>query len=234
MLFVGHDWAEDHHDIAVIDSDGKRLATAKLPEGASGVSRLVGLLAELGVGVDEVVVGTETDRGLFVGALVAGGAEVYAVNPKIAERYRDRLRTSKVKSDALDALVLAEMVRTDRHLHRRVAADSAEVEGLKAFTRGHKDLIWRRQQFANQLRSALRDFYPAALEAFGTDLAHPHALAVLGAGRTPSAGRKLTARRIAGLLRRRGRQRYVDVRAAELAVALRVEELSTPEPVGEA
>ena len=172
---MGHDWAEDHHDIALIDNDGRRVASARVPEGVAGVTRLQEILAGHDIAMGDIVVGTETDRGLFIGALIAGGAEVYAVNPKVAERYRDRIRPSGTKSDTLDALVLAEMVRTDRHLHRPVAADSAEVEALKVLARGHKELIWRRQQIVSQLRAALRDFYPAALVAFGTDLAHPDA-----------------------------------------------------------
>lgn len=234
MIYVGHDWAEDHHDIAVIDDEGNKLMSARLPEGAKGLSRLVELLAEREFSLADVVMGTETDRGLLVGAVIAGGATVYAVNPKVAERYRDRLRPSGAKSDSLDALVLAEMVRADRHLHRPVAADTAQVEALKVLARGHKELIWRRQQFVSQLRASLRDYYPAIIDAFGTDLAHPDALAVLGAAPTPATGRRLTAKRIAAVLRRAGRQRGVERRAEELIAVLRVEQLESPAVLADA
>jgi len=229
LIFMGHDWAEDHHDIALIDNDGRRVASARVAEGVAGVTRLQEILAGHDIAMGDIVVGTETDRGLFIGALIAGGAEVYAVNPKVAERYRDRIRPSGTKSDTLDALVLAEMVRTDRHLHRPVAADSAEVEALKVLARGHKELIWRRQQIVSQLRAALRDFYPAAVVAFGTDLAHPDAVAVVATAPDPAVGRRITVGRVAGLLRRSGRKRGADKRAAEIVADLRADYLQAPE-----
>jgi transposase len=164
LIFVGHDWAEDHHDVVMLDEVGERLASARLVEGVDGVARFHGLVAERVDEAEEVVIGTETDRGLFVGALVAAGYQVFAVNPKAVDRYRDRVRMAGGKSDAADAKVLADVVRTDRHLHRPVAADSELAEALKVVTRTHKDLIWQRQGQVNQLRAALREYcaQPAA------------------------------------------------------------------------
>jgi transposase len=213
LIFVGHDWAEDHHDVVVLDEVGERLASARLVEGVDGVARFHGLVAESVDEAEEVVIGTETNRGLFVGALVAAGYQVFAVNPKAVDRYRDRHRVAGGKSDAADAKVLADLVRTDRHLHRPVAADSELAEALTVLTRAHKDLIWQRQGQVNQLRSALREYYPGALEAFGTELAHPDALAVLALAPTPEHGQRLSPARIASALRRAGRQRNVEVRA---------------------
>jgi Transposase len=154
LIFVGHDWSEDHHDVVVLDADGERLASARLEEGVEGVAGFHSLIVEFVDDAAEVVVGTETDRGLFVGALVAAGYQVFAINPKAVDRYRDRHRMAGGKSDATDAKVLADLVRTDRHLHRTVAADSERVEGLKVLSRAHKDLIWQRQGQINHLRSA--------------------------------------------------------------------------------
>ena len=87
MLFVGDDWAEDHHDVEVQDESGRRLAKARLPEGVAGMARLHALLAvsigepTLTTGAEQVVVGIETDRGPWVQALVAAGYRVFAVNP---------------------------------------------------------------------------------------------------------------------------------------------------------
>ncbi len=100
------------------------------------------------------------------------------------------------KSDAADAKVLADLVRTDRHLHRSVAVDSELAAALKVLTRAHKDLIWQRQGQINQLRAALREYYPGALAAFGTELAHPDALAVLALAPTPAQGKRLSPARI--------------------------------------
>ena len=234
MIFVGHDWAEDHHDVVVLDVEGARLAGARVGEGVEGVARVHALVAELVDDPAEVIVGTETDRGLFVGALVAAGYQVFAVNPKAVDRYRDRHRQAGGKSDAGDAKVLADLVRTDRHLHRRVAADSELAEALKVLSRSQKDLIWHRQRQVNQLRSSLREYYPGALEAFGTDLAHPDAVAVLGLAATPEQGRRLSQVRIASALRRAGRQRNIDAFAQKIRAALNTPQLAAPTAVSDA
>ncbi len=102
-VFVGHDWAEAHHDVHVEDGDGKRLAKARLPEGIEGVARFHELVAAFVDDPAEVTIATETDRGLFVGALVASGYRVLAVNPMSTSRYRERHSTSGAKSDPGDA-----------------------------------------------------------------------------------------------------------------------------------
>ncbi len=106
-VFVGHDWAEAHHDVHVEDEAGKRLAAVRLPEGVEGVRRFHELVAAHVEDPDEVTIATETDRGLFVGAMVAAGYRVLAVNPMSTSRYRERHSTSGAKSDPGDAFVLA-------------------------------------------------------------------------------------------------------------------------------
>jgi transposase len=138
MLFVGDDWAEDHHDVELMDESGLTLAKARLPEGVAGIARLHAMIgAQLGEGADaaEVLVGIETDRGPWVAALVAAGYTVYAVNPLQASRYRERHGVSGAKSDPADAHILADMVRTDAHQLRPVAADSAAGEAVKVIAR---------------------------------------------------------------------------------------------------
>ncbi len=130
-----------------------------------------------------MVIGIETDRGLFVSALVATGYQVYAVNPMSTSRYRDRHSTSGAKSDPGDAKVLSDMVRTDRHNHRPVAGDSETVEAVKVLARAHRSMIWSRSRQTNGLRSTLREFYPAALVAF-ENLASGDAIEVLKLART--------------------------------------------------
>jgi transposase len=185
MIFVGVDWAEAHHDVHVEDEDGKRLGGGRLPEGVEGITRFHELVGDHVEEPGEVVVGIETDRGLFVTALVAAGYEVFAVNPMSTSRYRDRHSTSGAKSDPGDAKVLADMVRTDRHNHRPVAADSETVQVVKVLARAHQTMVWSRKRQTNLLRSTLREFYPAALVAFD-DLASGDALE--GAPRGADAG----------------------------------------------
>lgn len=124
MLFIGDDWAEDHHDVELEDEQGRRLARARLPEGLEGITQLHALVAEHAPAAwaelppkqvaGHVVVGIETDRGPWVRALRAAGFQVFAINPLSAALYRERYSTSGAKSDAGDAHVLAEIVRLDR------------------------------------------------------------------------------------------------------------------------
>ncbi|HEY1636731.1 MAG TPA: IS110 family transposase [Acidimicrobiales bacterium] len=226
-VFVGHDWAEAHHDLYVEDGHGGRLAKARVPEGVEGVGRFHELVAPFVEDPSEVLVATETDRGLFVGALVATGYQVIAVNPLSTSRYRERHSTSGAKSDPGDAKVLAELARTDAHNHRPVAGDSELAEAIKVLARAHQSMIWTRQRQTNQLRSTLREFYPAALVAFD-ELATPQALEVLVMAPTPTLGRRLSRSKIAAALRRGGRQRRIEERALEIQTALRSEQLEAP------
>jgi transposase len=198
------------------------------------VGQLHALLADHAAEPNQVMIGIETDRGLLVGALRAAGYEVYAINPLAASRYRERHVTSGAKSDPGDAKVLADLVRTDRHNHRPVAGDSALAASLQVLARAHQNLIWSRQRLVNQLRNNLREYYPAALAAFGTDLAHPVALGVLDAAPSPAIGRTLSQSKLAAILRRAGRERGVEEKAAAIQAQLRAPQLAAPALVGEA
>jgi len=232
-VFVGHDWAETHHDVFVEDDTGRKLAAGRLPEGIEGVRRFHELVADHVEVPSNVLVATETDRGLFVTALLAAGYEVIAVNPLSTARYRERLSTSGAKSDPGDARVLAELARVDGHNHRRVAGDTDLAEAVKVLARAHQTMIWTRTRHTNQIRSTLREFYPAALGEFD-DLASGDALAVLTIAPTPTLGRQLSRSKIASALRRGGRQRRIDERAAEIQTALRAEHLQAPPLVADA
>jgi hypothetical protein len=129
--------------------------------------------------------------------------------------------------------VLADMVRTDRHNHRLIAADSEQVQAVKIVARAHQAMVWTRGRQTNQLRSSLREFYPAALETFD-DLDHPDALEVLRIAPTPEQGQVLSKARIAAALRRGGRQRRIDQRASEIQAALRSEQLAAPTTISAA
>lgn len=240
-LFVGDDWAEDHHDVEILDSAGNRLRRARLPEGMAGMTRLHELIAEhldddavdaetgmLAAG--EVMLGIETDRGPWVSALLAAGYAVLAINPMSVARYRERHCTSGAKSDPGDAHVLAEIVRLDRDHHRPVAGDSAQVEGLKMIARMHQTLIWDRTRHLQRLRAALREYFPAALQALTAaklDLTDPDALELLERAPDPDRGARLSRSKIAGILKRAHR-RDVEARAEQIQMVLRAPELRQP------
>ena len=231
-LFVGDDWAEDHHDIEVMDEAGRVLAKKRLPEGAAGMALLHGLVgAQLGEDDDnsaEVLVGIETDRGPWVAALVVAGYLVFPVNPLQSARFRARHAVSGAKSDAGDAHVLADMVRTDSHQLRAAAGDSPDAAGIKVLARAHKSMIWNRTREVQRLRNQLREYFPAALEAFGEDLDAPDALELLARFPEPGRAAKLTRAQVSAALKRAGR-RNITEKATVILAALRSEQLGQPQ-----
>ena len=232
-IFVGDDWAEDHHDVHLMNDNGERLGARRLPEGLEGIRGFHELVAAYVDDPSEVIVGIETDRGLWVSALVGAGYQVYAINPLSVARYRERHNVAGAKSDAGDAKVLADLVRTDRHNHRQIAGDSADAEAIKVLARGHQSLIWARTRHTNMLRSALREYYPAALNAF-SDLADRDALAVLAKAATPAQGERLSIGQIQAALKRGGRQRNIERRASEIQASLRSAQLAAADAVADA
>jgi hypothetical protein len=227
LIFAGVDWAEAHHDVHVADENGKRLGGGQLPEGIAGIAAFHELAARHAADPGEVVIGIETDRGLFAGALIAAGYQVYAVNPLSVSRYRDRHGVSGAKSDPGDAKVLADLVRTDRHNHRPAGGDSDLAGAVKVLARAHQSMIWSRRQHASRLRSTLREYYPAALAAFD-DLTSGEATAILRAAPEPALGAALSRAQITAALRRAGRSRRLGERGAAIQAALRAAQPQPP------
>jgi len=234
LLFVGDDWSEEHHDVEVQDEAGRKLAVRRLPEGAAGIARLHELIAaHLGADGDpgQVVVAIETDRGLWVQALAAAGYQVFGLNPRQVARFKERYNLSGAKSDAADAHALADMVRAERHQLRAVAADTAGAQAVKVAARAHQTLIWERTRHTLRLRSALREFFPAALAVYGDlGLTAADTLELLTRAPDPAAAAKLTTAQISAALRR-ARRRDVAAKAKAMKDALRVPQLAQPAPV---
>jgi transposase len=234
LLCVGDDWAEDHHDVEIQDETGKKLATARLPEGVAGIAGLHALLARHG-GDDpepaQVQVGIETDRGPWVQALIASGYQVFAINPRQVNRFKERYATSGAKSDKGDAHALADMVRIDRAQLRPVAGDSEQAQAVKVVARAHQTLIWERTRTMQRLRTALREYFPAALDAYaGLGLSGPDTLELLVKAPTPQAAARLSQAQIRAALKR-ARRHGVQDKAAQVQAALRTEHLGQPEVV---
>jgi transposase len=228
-LFVGDDWAEDHHDIEVMDAAGMVLANGRLAEGVAGMTQLHALIGRYvpeDAGDAEVVIGIETDRGPWVAALVAAGYVVFPVNPLQASRYRQRHGVSGAKSDQGDAHMLADMVRTDSHQLRPAAGDSPEAEAVKVVARAHKTLIWDRTRQVQRLRHQLREYFPAALEAF-EDLDAPDTLELLARAPDPARAARLTRAQVAAVLKR-ARRRDIAGKTGAILAAMRGEHLAQP------
>src|ERR1035437_3372088 len=231
-LFAGDDWAEDHHDVEVMNEAGKVLAKKRLPEGVAGIAQfheLTGRYLGGDAGDAEVVVGIETDHGPWVAALVAAGYTVFAVNPLQASRYRERHGVSGAKSDSGDAHMLTDMVRTDSHQLRAVAGDSAEADGVRVLARTHKTLIWERTRQVQRLRYQLREYFPAALEAFA-DLDTADALELLGKAPDPARAARLTRAQVSAALKR-ARRRNITDKATAIMAALRSPQPGQPPAV---
>lgn len=235
MLFIGDDWAEDHHDVEVQDEHGRTLRRARLPEGIAGIAgfgELVGRFVDDQTELSDVLVCIETDRGPWVNALIAAGYQVFGVDPKQAARHREILGSSGAKSDKSDAHALADMVRARRHQLRLVAADSDLAEAVKVVTRAHQTLIWERTRHMLRLRAALREYFPAALAAYTPfELTSRAVLALLAKASTPKTAAALTVRQISAALKG---YRDVEVKAASIQQALRTPQLGQPDAVADA
>lgn len=226
----GIDWSERHHDVAIIDEQARVVGRARVSDDAAGFTQLLELLAEHGEGeACSIEIAIESDKGLFVAALVAAGSTVFPINPRAAARYRERYGQAGGKSDPGDAVLLANILRTDRHVHRPLPTDSELARAIKACARQHQEAIWARQQTMNRLRSLLRDYYPQALQAF-PNLAHRAAASVLRAAPTPQAAQRLTPSRVVTLLKKAGRRNDEGL-AEKISTALRASALRQPTPV---
>src|SRR5262249_34508667 len=182
-VFCGIDWAEDHHDIAIVGRDGKLLARRRISDDAAGLAALLSLLAEHGDSpADPVPVAIETPRGLLTACLRATGRPVYPVNPMSVARYRDRHSVAGRKSDHGDAVVLANVLRTAAHVHRPLPADTELAQAIAVLARAQQDAVWDRVTAHNKLRSCLREYYPGFLAAFDgkrDGIIRPEARAIL-------------------------------------------------------
>jgi transposase len=232
-LTCGIDWSDDHHDVAVVDEDGTVMAQTRITNDAAGVGELWAVLAAAGETADALApVAIETSKGLLVAALLASGRSVYAINPLATSRYRDRHRSSRAKSDAEDAIVLANILRTDAHVHRPLPANTDEVKALQVLTRAQQDAVADRVQVTNRIRALLKQFFPAALEAFARGGKHrldsPACRTILAVAPTPALAAKLSAARLSSLLRRAGRTRGIAAETVALQHLLGTTQLRQP------
>ncbi len=233
--YCGIDWAEGHHDIAVVNDEGKLIAKRRIEESLDGLAEFAAMLDAAGDSPEAPIpVAIETPRGLLVAVLRASGRPVYPINPLAVARYRERTSVSGKKSDHADAMALANILRTDAHLHRMLPEDSALARSITVLARAYQDGVWRRTKLVQELRARLREYYPGLLAAFAagvgrslstTQLASGDARAVLAIAPSPAEGLKVSKTRVEAALRRGGRQRRAATLAATIVAALRVPQL---------
>jgi transposase len=237
-VYCGIDWADDHHDVALVSDDGQVLARCRISDDTAGLQQLLRLLAEHGDAESAPIeVAIETPRGLLVACLRSAGRPVFAINPLSASRYRSRTTVSGSKSDHADAVMLASILRTDRHAHHPLPADSELVQAIAVLARAHQEAIWERTSVHNKLRAVLREFYPAVLDLVDgkrDGLLRPEVRALLVTAPTPAEAARLSTRSLTAVLHRAGRHRGLEAEAARMRDVLRRPQLRQPPAVEEA
>jgi len=175
MYYIGIDWADQHHDIAIADQSGKYLKQFSIPHNRTGFEKLKEELLKLTSNPEELVIGIETKHGLLISFLLESGFSVYPLNPKVVD---NRRKASGAKSDPIDARLITDIVRTDIHKLHRLKQDSELIQELKILTRDQDMLIAEATRITNRLIACLKAYYPAALNFF-SDLKRPIARAFL-------------------------------------------------------
>ena len=161
--YAGFDWATDHHDVVIVNRTGNIVADFQIEHTAEGWQRWREQVAALGPGVAACV---ETSQGFVVEQLLESGVAVYPISTTSAKAYRQRKVPSGNKTDHADAWSLADALRVDGHGWKALAKEDPLVAELRLLCRDEVALIEERTALINQLQSALREYYPAALEAF--------------------------------------------------------------------
>ena len=203
--FAGIDWADDHHDLVVLDEQGRQLRPLRVAHSPAGLAELTAALEQIcGSGAkDQLACFVETNHGLLIAALLSAGFAVYPVNPKTVDRRRN---AAGVKTDHIDAYLLAKTGRSDLADLRRLIPDSPLVQELKALTRDQDGLIQSQTRLLNQLTACLKLYYPVALTLF-SKLHQPSTIAFLRAYPTPQDAIAASADAITAVLKQAGHTR---------------------------
>lgn len=191
-VFAGLDWASRTHAVCVIDERGGVCKQWEVTHDAEGLRTLLKQLRELAV----QHIAIERPSGLLVDALVEADFVVVPIHPNAVKASRPRYRSHGGKSDASDAYLLADLLRTDGHRFKPLAMQSDEIRALRALVRGRDDLVTARVQLANQLRALLESYWAGAAEIFA-DVDSPIALAFVQRYPTPEAASRLGPKRMA-------------------------------------
>lgn len=233
--WAGIDWAQDKHDIAVVDRDGIVVAHATVEHSPAGVAEILAVLRSVRHQRRSIPIGIERADGLLVEALVKAGQRVVPINPTMAARYRKSLSNTRRKSDKGDSADLARIVQRDGHRLRPVPDISDEAKAIAALARGHRAAVRSRSHIEQQIGSLVTEYHPALVEVgrkFGFH--HPRARIAMRLAPTPSRARRLTRARLATALVNGHPGRNSEAQADYFQVLFAREVLSRPYTVSRA
>lgn len=199
--FVGIDWASQAHEVCFLDREGRVGERREVKHSAAALQDLVDALVERAAGDPaRVAIGIEVPRGAVVELLVERGFAVYVINPKQLDRFRDRFTPAGAKDDRRDALVIADSLRTDPQAFRPVRLDDPAIIQLREWSRVDEDLGVELTRLTNQLRDLVYRSMPTLLTLCPA-ADDPWFWRLLREASTPTAQRRLSRRRVEGLLR---------------------------------
>lgn len=227
-LYVGIDWATEEHTVCVLDAEGNVVNERVVHHTGGALNAFVDWLASLG-DPREIAVAIETTRGAVVEGLLDRDFEVFSLNPKQLDRFRDRHTVAGAKDDRRDAYVLADSLRTDLKLFRRLVVDEPAVVQLRELVRSDEDLMRDENRLANRIREHLLRYFPQMKQLCDPEEAWFWALFELAP--TPARAAKLKEERVTRLLRQ---HRIRRITAPEVLAALKVTPLRVAPGVVEA
>lgn len=201
--FVGIDWASTAHQVCLLDAGGELVGESVVAHSGEGLAELCTWLQQrTGAGMDAMHIAIETTHGAVVETLLERGAQVYALNPKQLDRFRDRFTVAGAKDDRRDAFVLARSLRTDADCFRLLKADAPDVIELREWSRMADDLEQERTRLSNRMREQLRRYYPQMLQ-IAEDVASPWVLDVWEHIPKPTKAPHVRPASVAAILKRR-------------------------------
>ncbi len=163
MLYVGFDWADDHHDICVMTEAEQPVATFRIEHSSEGFTQFQTKLAAAQPDPGQILIALETKHGLIVDELLRAGYQVYAINPKAVNRYKDRHVLTGAKSDQLDARAMADLLRTDRHRFQPLTLSPDDYRWLERLCSDVRKMVDEKTRVVNQLTACLKEYYPQAV-----------------------------------------------------------------------
>jgi transposase len=197
MWYVGLDWADTHHDVAVLDEAGKRVGARRFAHSSDGLNELKQFVLSIATEPENLACIVETNHGLLISFLLSAGIPVYPVNPKMANKLR---KGAGAKTDQIDAYLLAKMGRFDLDEMRRLEPDTPIVQELKTLTRDQDSLVQMQTRLVNQLTACLKEYYPVALSLF-SKLQQRSTLVFLQTYPTPQAAQAASLEELLATLR---------------------------------